>query len=262
MQEQRGYVETRTGLVHYREQGTGPAVVLLHQTSWNSAQYRKIMPLLAAAGQRAIALDTPGYGMSDTPGAPPSVPEYADWIADALAGLALETAAVVGHHTGAAIGAQLAAAHPERVSRLVIHGPPLYTAEELAERSARPHFDQTPAADGSHWTRRWEFVKELSGDASTASLNESMLHFFNTGETEWYGHAAVWRFDLAEPLAQITAPTLVVSNTGDAIHHFAARVLALRPDFDYAEIEGGSHYILTEDAPSVVAAILPFLQVT
>ena len=52
MQEQRGYVETRTGLVHYREQGTGPAVVLLHQTSWNSAQYRNIMPLLAAAGQR------------------------------------------------------------------------------------------------------------------------------------------------------------------------------------------------------------------
>ena len=70
----------------------------------------------------------------------------------------------------------------------------------------------------------------------------------------------MWRFDLARPLAQITAPTLIVSNTGDAIHHFAARVLALRPDFGYAEIQGGTHYILTEDAPSVVAAMLPFLQ--
>ena len=161
--------------------------------------------------------------------------------------------------TGAAIGAQLAATRPDLVSRLVLHGPPLYTPEELAERSARPHFDQTPSPDGSHWLRRWQFVRELSGAASAASINESVLHFFTTGEREWYGHAAVWRFDLGEPLGHIKAPTLVVSNTGDAIHHFAARVLKLRPDFQYAEIPGSNHYILTEEAPAWAAAVVGFL---
>ena len=102
---QRGYVETSVGLVHYRRRGTGSPVVLLHQTAWNSVQYRRVMPLLAAAGLQAIALDTPGYGMSDTPEAPPSVPGYAELIAEAMSGLGLSTAAVVGHHTGAPMAA-------------------------------------------------------------------------------------------------------------------------------------------------------------
>jgi pimeloyl-ACP methyl ester carboxylesterase len=252
-------VETSGGLVHYRTSGSGPAVVLLHQTSWNSAQYRNIMPLLAAAGLKPIALDTPGYGMSDTPAAEPTVADYAALIGEAIAGMGLSQVALVGHHTGASIAAQLAASQPALVARLVLHAPPLYTDQERVERLARPHFDQTPSADGSHWTRRWAFMKKMSGDAKVESLNESILHFFNTGEKEWYGHAAVWHFDLAQPLRKLTMPTLIVSNTGDAIHHFAARVLEMRPDFEFAEIPGGNHYILTEDAPAVVAAMLGFL---
>ena len=257
--ERRGYVETSGGLVHYRTQGSGAATVLLHQTSWSSAQYRQIMPALVTAGLNPIALDTPGYGMSDTPRSPPTVTDYAQLIGETIQGMGLRQVALVGHHTGAAIAAQLAATQPSLVSRLVLHGAPLYTPEERVERTARPHFDQTPSPDGSHWNRRWEFIKKMGGDASVASLNESMMHFFNTGEKEWYGHAAVWNFDLAEPLRKLTMPTLIVSNTGDAIHHFAARVLKLRPDFQYAEIANGSHYILTDDASAVVGAMLDFL---
>lgn len=258
--EQRGYVETAAGLVHYRSQGSGPPVVLLHQTAWNSAQYRRILPLLADAGFRAIALDTPGYGMSDTPAAQPSIEDYADFALEAISHLGLEAVSLIGHHTGASIAAQAAAQGTDVVDRLVLHGPPIYTAEESTERLARPHFDQTPQPDGSHLTRRWELVAGLGDDALAASIHESLLYFFMAGEKEYYGHVAAWRFDMAGSLARITAPTLILSNSGDAIHHFAQRVLELRPDFDYVEIPGGNHFILTENPAGWAAPVIDYLK--
>ena len=257
--ETRGYVETSSGLVHYRAQGSGKAVVLLHQTAWNSAQYRFVMPLLAQAGYQAIALDTPGYGMSDPPESQPSVEDYGRFVLEALDGLGLKRVCLVGHHTGSSIAAQAAAEGAGKIDRLVLHGPPLYTAEERVGRLARPHFDQTPAPDGSHLTRRWQVIASLGGDARPASIHESLLHFFTAGPKEYYGHTAVWNFDLAEPLARLTMPTLILSNTGDAIHHFAQRVLALRPDFQYEELAGGNHFILTEEPARWSEAVIPFL---
>ncbi len=258
--ELRGYVETSVGLVHYRSQGSGPPVVLLHQTAWNSAQYRRILPLLADAGLRAIALDTPGYGMSDGPPTQPSIEDYAGFALEAISHLGLGVVSLVGHHTGASIAAQAAARAPDAVGRVILHGPPIYTAAERAERLARPHFDQTPQPDGSHWTRRWKFLQGLGGDPQPASIHESLLYFFGAGEKEYYGHVAAWRFDLAKPVARLRMPTLIVSNTGDGIHHFAQRVLELRPDFKYAEIIGGNHYILTEQPARWSEVVIPFLK--
>jgi pimeloyl-ACP methyl ester carboxylesterase len=261
--EQRGYVETAVGLIHYRSQGSGPPVVLLHQTAWNSAQYRHILPLLAGAGFRAIALDTPGYGMSEAPASQPSIEDYAGFALEAISQLGLEVVSLVGHHTGASIAAQAAAQAPDTVDHLVLHGPPLYTAEESTERLARPHFDQTPQPDGSHFTGRWEILARVAGrDAELTSMHESLLHFFGAGEKEYYGHVAAWRFDLAEPLARLKARTLILSNSGDAIHHFAQRVLELRPDFQYTELTGGNHFFLTEQPARWSEAVIDFLRRT
>jgi pimeloyl-ACP methyl ester carboxylesterase len=46
--------------------------------------FEQALPRLAACGIRAIAVDTPGYGMSDVPQSPPALSEYADsfaWVA-------------------------------------------------------------------------------------------------------------------------------------------------------------------------------------
>ena len=50
-----------------REQGTGPAVVLLHGVPASSFLYRKVIPRLADQGLRAIAFDFPGLGLADRP---------------------------------------------------------------------------------------------------------------------------------------------------------------------------------------------------
>ena len=59
-----GYVDGRHGQIHYRAQGAGPPVLLLHWAPSNGRQYEFIQPALAAHGFRVLALDLPGYGRS------------------------------------------------------------------------------------------------------------------------------------------------------------------------------------------------------
>jgi pimeloyl-ACP methyl ester carboxylesterase len=63
----RGFVDTPFGQMHYRELGTGPAVILLHQALRSSLEFRRVLPVLAD-DYRVIAFDLIGFG--DSAGAP------------------------------------------------------------------------------------------------------------------------------------------------------------------------------------------------
>ena len=71
----RGYVDVEFGQLHYRESGEGPPLVLLHKTPSSSIQYSRVMPLLGER-YRCIALDTPGFGMSDPFPSQPLMGDY------------------------------------------------------------------------------------------------------------------------------------------------------------------------------------------
>ncbi len=127
----RGYAPCRWGQLHYRAAGTEgeggaaqrPAALLLHESPQSSAIFERALPLL---GERiaAYAFDTPGYGYSDPPPGPTSIPEYAAALLEAADALGLDRFAAVGVHTGAGIALQIAVQAPERVSHVVISGTP------------------------------------------------------------------------------------------------------------------------------------------
>lgn len=247
VREHRGYVEGKWGLVHYRQYGDGAPLILIHQTPWSSVQYKNAAPFLAE-GRRVIALDTPGYGESDSPPEPPTILDYTDAIPALFDGLGINKADVLGHHTGALIAGAFAARHPEKMTRLVLHGAPVYSAAERAQRLNNKHFDQTPKEDGSHYVDYWNRLKRIIGpNAKLSGLHMSVLSFFSTGLNEWYGHAAAFGYDFDADIPSIACPTLILSNTKDMLAPHAERLRALRPDFDYAEISGGSSNIIFDE---------------
>jgi haloalkane dehalogenase len=109
----------------------GPVALLLHgEPSW-SFLYRKVMPVLADAGIRAIAPDLIGFGRSDKPAAAAhSYAAHVEWVrALAFDALNLTDITVVGQDWGGLIGLRLAAEHPTRVSRIVAANTGLPTGE-------------------------------------------------------------------------------------------------------------------------------------
>jgi haloalkane dehalogenase len=100
----------------------GEPVLLLHgEPSW-SFLYRKVMPVLAAAGLRAIAVDLVGFGRSDKPAemGDHSYALHVEWArALAFDELGLTGLTLVGQDWGGLIGLRLVAEHPDRFARVV-----------------------------------------------------------------------------------------------------------------------------------------------
>ena len=118
-------VETpAAGRVHLLETGAGDPVVVLHGTG-NSAGF--LLPLLDRLhGVHAIAPDLPGVGLSDPVDLPRARYREAAvaWLDGLLDTLELRGAALAGHSGGGVWALWYALAHPDRVRRLVLLGPP------------------------------------------------------------------------------------------------------------------------------------------
>jgi haloalkane dehalogenase len=100
----------------------GEPVLLLHgEPSW-SFLYRTMIPVLAAAGLRAIAPDLVGFGRSDKPAeiADHSYARHVEWVrALVFDVLDLRGVTLVGQDWGGLLGLRLVAEHPERFARVV-----------------------------------------------------------------------------------------------------------------------------------------------
>ena len=100
----------------------GEPVLLLHgEPSW-SFLYRSMLPVLAAAGLRAIAADLIGFGRSDKPAemSDHSYARHVEWVrAFAFDALGLTGVTLVGQDWGGLIGLRLVAEHPDRFARVV-----------------------------------------------------------------------------------------------------------------------------------------------
>jgi haloalkane dehalogenase len=121
--------------IAYVEAGppAGEPVLLLHgEPSW-SFLYRKVIPVLAAAGLRAIAADLIGFGRSDKPAevADHSYAAHVEWVrAFAFDALGLHGLTLVGQDWGGLIGLRLVAEHPDRFARVVAANTGLPTGDQ------------------------------------------------------------------------------------------------------------------------------------
>jgi len=244
----RGYADGPFGQLHYEVAGEGVPVILLHQMVQSSLQFRPALPILASLGIKAVAVDLPGYGMSNTPENPPSMTEYASIVPALIEHFGFNKIVVGGHHTGASVACEVAYRYPEMVSKLVLHGVPFYSKEQMKKNSERGHHKNTLSEDGNHFKKVWDmFYGAGKGLASLEATHNFILTYFLAGETEWHGHDAVYKHDIWSAVKAINVPTLLISNTGDMLNPQDIALSEARPDFEFKEIEGGSFQFVYDD---------------
>ena len=106
--------------IHYVDEGTGETLLLLHgNPSW-SFLYRKIIAALQS-DFRCVAMDYPGYGMSDAPPGYGFTPrEHSKVLERFVDRLGLSDLTIMVQDWGGPIGLGLAGRRPELVRRLII----------------------------------------------------------------------------------------------------------------------------------------------
>jgi len=235
------FVDVPAGTIHCAIAGTGRPVLLLHQTPRSWDEYRDVLPLLGRRFQ-AIAMDTIGYGDSSKPPlGRDSIEHWAEVAMDLADALGVGRLSVVGHHTGAVIATEIAAAYPDRIEAAVLSASALVD-QGFRDRHARPSRvdNVTRKPDGSHLTELWRIRQPWYPEGDIDLLERFVVDALKAGPRAVEGHAVVARYVMETRLPLIRCPVLVLAPMADPHAYPQARPLADRiAGSRYVEVEGG-----------------------
>ena len=134
--------------IHYVDEGSRSArpVLLLHgEPSW-SYLYRKMIPVLTAAGHRVVAPDLVGFGRSDKPVRREdyTYQRHVDWLRGVLLGLDLEGVTLVCQDWGGLLGLPQQIDETQRVGAQLV-----MAAVDDAQRAHQPAAGQGHGDQGA-----------------------------------------------------------------------------------------------------------------
>lgn len=253
--------------VAYRDEGDGPAVVLLHGQPGVAETWAPVAERLRSRA-RVIVLDRPGYGESG--GRARGIAANADVVVALLDRLKIERAVLVGHSWGGGVALSGALRAPKRVAGLVLVasigprasvgrldrllvapllGPALTLAGFLALRRLLP----LPVV-------RHRLVREL-GTMPRTSVDELVRQ---VRRRDWRAfvveqRALVREIDgLAARLREIAPPAVVLAGALDFVvaPRVGRELAASLPHADFRLVEDAGHVMQAEAPQAVADAIL------
>ena len=260
------------------DEGTGPAVVLLHGWPVTSFHWRWTVPALTVSGFRVITADLRGLGDStDTTGV---------FTKQALAGdvirladrLGIDRFSVLGHDWGATVGYLAAADHPDRVRSLVVEEEILPGIDVPIPEPGRSHypawhgpFNRQPGLAESLVPGREDayygaFLRQSAGpqplpaDAETQYLNAYRNPAALTAGLGYYRTAqADLQAVTTRASAPITTPVLTIGGQhamGTAVRECMTRVAA---HVQHLQIADAGHYPAEQNPEAVNPSLVTFL---
>jgi pimeloyl-ACP methyl ester carboxylesterase len=154
---------------HYRETGTGQPVILLHGFSRSIADWSGLGDSLAR-DHRVIVLDERGHGQSTHFTDPARYGRgMADDVIRLMDHLHLQRAHLVGHSMGAAVAANAAVRHPDRVASVVLLAPPSFPDSSAFAQADAPWVADLEAGRGMAPLLMWLFPHWPDSTATRAS---------------------------------------------------------------------------------------------
>jgi pimeloyl-ACP methyl ester carboxylesterase/DNA-binding winged helix-turn-helix (wHTH) protein len=259
------YVDNDGAAIAYQVFGAGPDLVLIEgfttnvEVQWEHPAIARFLRRLGSFCRVAV-LDKRGTGLSERlgPGEAPPLEQRADDVRAVMDACGMDRATVFGSSEGGSLSILLAAAHPERVDRLVLHG-----------TWARHPWSEGPQG------RRLAFVEDNWGTGRTLSLLAETMAATTSGRRflgRFERQAATPRtarrlvelmsaIDVTPLLASVAVPTLVIHRTEDNVYGVqpARDVAAGIPGARLVELPGSDHFLFSGDTGPLLAAVEDFV---
>lgn len=277
------YVEVPDGeggtlRIHYVDEGPrdGRVVLLMHgNPSW-SYLYRKMIPLLVAAGHRCIAPDLVGLGRSDKPARQEdyTVARHVEWMRAALFdALDLREVNLVCQDWGGIIGLRLVADHPGRFRTVVAANTGMPTGQAPVSEDLRkwPEFARSMK----------EFpVGRMVSMGCTGGLDDAEIAAYDAPFPDESYKAAAKSFPGLIPITPDNPAVPDQLRAWTSLERFDRPVLCAFSDMDpfnrggnraiekrvpgaqgqpHVTIAGGGHFLQEDRGPELARVVIDFL---
>jgi 2-hydroxy-6-oxonona-2,4-dienedioate hydrolase len=251
------------------EAGSGETVVLMPGTGGHLEAYSRNIAVLAQ-DFHVVAYDYPGHGYTTFTDHDLELPEYLDHLDGLLDALELDRAHLNGESLGGWVAVKYAAAHPERVLKMVLNTPGGTMARPEVMARIRD-LSQAAADDPSPERIRARLEWLMADPASvTAELVEIRRRIYaQPGFSQSMRHIlclqeeTIRRRNLvtAEELAAVSVPTLVVWTSDDPSGPAAAGIEMARQirGAQFELIEAAGHWPQWEQADRFNSLVASFL---
>jgi pimeloyl-ACP methyl ester carboxylesterase len=256
----RAYADIPEGQMHYRFEGEGETVLLLHMAVASSDEFTRVMHYLSPK-YRAVAVDFLGYGESDPAPKQYKIIDHARTVISFMDGLGIKKAHVAGQFFGAEIAVELAINWPDRVDKLILAGAEFWEDSQAVDLKEPDNFTTTVEIkkDGSHLLEWWRRAC-LWGDYPLDILEERVTEYIKAGprgeEAHWVGGA----YNSKHRLPLITRPTLILDATYFPLHSRSEVVHKMIPNSKITTVKNGPMYCDRAMPKEYAGAILDFLK--
>ena len=270
----RHFVNLGDSQVHIRLAGSGPPLVLLHQSPTSSAEMATDIEACAQFFT-VIGIDMPGYGLSDPlPNEHPEVSDLAAAVERVITALGLDQVLLYGFHTGGVVAFEFACRYPARCAAAVVNGLVCMEGDELADLLR--HYNVLPevTAEGAHLPWLWARLRDQTlffpwyrktPDARMALdlhdgnyLHPYLVDFLRAKEGGRPGYQAAFRYPTRERLPHVDVPIYLVNFEPDPLTPHPERAgefpaCVTRAVFDdFATLQAATVNYLRDYAPADV----------
>jgi pimeloyl-ACP methyl ester carboxylesterase len=268
-----GSVDLPAGRINYRERGSGRPVVFVHGLLVNGDLWREVVPIVAAAGYRAITPDWPlgSHGAPMHSGAELTPPDLASLVAAFLDALGLEDVVLVGNDTGGAITQLVMTQHPQRLGAVVLTNcdaferffPPLFQylrvmprvpggLSMMAQTMRSRLLQRMPIAYGqlTHRPIPDDVMASYVLPSRRAAIRHDLAKVLR-------GVNKRYTLEAAEALSSFTKPVLLAWGLDDRSFRIAEaqRLAARLPNARVVAVEDSRTFV-AEDQPDVLARLI------
>ena len=230
----RAFMDDEEGSqVHYWTAGEGPDLMLIHQSNNSSDEFIGLIPYLADKF-RLIAIDLPGFGISDDPAGPHTMERLRDAVIRLADHLELDRFHLLGHHGGCLVVSSVAATIPDRIERVIMSGtsyPRDLSEEQKAGIRAEIRNTFNPDWEGNEFVRIWRGIARMrSAGVQSKDLVAPFLNSIRIRQRPYEAWGLLFTWDRTPAQLTMNMPALLIQGELDEVIQDQERLLERFPN--------------------------------